>query len=149
MIEDAYKGIIPTIGNPLPEFVTPQLILSIMRDIHRATMRVSQISVQNAKSQGIQLSFKNPEFMEVIQNIETLVELEKRDLFSKYRLTYFEDAPSLIVHNAIEKFSKNNADFRRELNNSERRFHSLTQKIMQDQVSKEEETSIINETISI
>ncbi|CAG9332588.1 unnamed protein product [Blepharisma stoltei] len=144
MIDDAFKGIIPIIGNPLPDFVTSEFVLSIMREIYNKTTKTTLTLIKEAKVKGFSVNFSNKSFVEVTQEIEIRTELDKREIFEKYRLFNYEDSPSCIIHNAIKKYSRKSKEFRRELSKIENAYHSVIQQIMHDQVSRDEEMRILN-----
>ncbi|CAG9331065.1 unnamed protein product [Blepharisma stoltei] len=144
IVENAFKGILPVIGSPLPDFMTSDFVLSIMREIYNKNTKATLIMIREAETKGILINFKDQRFIEVTQEIETKIELEKREIFEKYRLMHYEDSPSCIIHNAIKQFSQNSKEFRRELNRIENGYHSTIQQIMQNQLSRDQEFQIMN-----
>lgn len=143
-IEQAYQGVIPTLENSLPSFVNHDFVMSIMEQIYIITLKTAFSKVQDCKSQGIIIDVRDKRFAEVEIDIENTIEVEKQEIFKKFGLLHYEDPPSLIVHKAIEKFSRESKNFSKKLREMEDNYKANVELIMKDSMSLEKFESVLH-----
>jgi hypothetical protein len=142
-IEQAYQGVIPRLENPLPVFVTHDFALRILREIYLVIITTAYKKVQKYKSGGGKIDLRTKAFLELDIEIENKVERKKQDIFKKYGLLYLEDPPSMIVHTASEKFSRESLSFARKVREIEEIYRNNVELIMKDQMSRDKFNNII------
>ena len=132
-LEKAYRGIIPTMEYPLPEFVTPNFVLKVMSEIRLREQRLVYCKIQEAKDPAS----SRPPYHQLTSLIAEQIEFEKQKVFEKYALLHCEDAPSLVIHKAIEKYSRENKEFSAKLAQLETDYAESVKLIMSDSCSPE------------
>ena len=74
---NAFKGIAPQCEARLPDFLTPDVVIDLMKAMYDATARVTYRKFSELRKQGIQMSPYDPRFMAATQSMESEVEEEK------------------------------------------------------------------------
>ena len=144
-VEQAYQGIIPTLENPLPSIVNHDFVLSIMREIFIISIKTAYSKIQECKAKGIPIDLRDKNYLNAETEIENDIEIEKQDIFKKFGLLYYEDSPSLIVYKAIERFSKESLIFSRKIKKIEEEHRDNIERIMKDQMSRNQFENIIKD----
>jgi len=136
-MDNAYKGVAPQISSTLPDYITPDLVIKILKEMYDATLYTTYKKVAELKAMGIQPSPYSESFMKATQQMEADGEAAKYKIFEKYGLTKHEEPAGILLHNAIQKF-KNDGGFMQKMVVVEQEFSQNMQKIMQDSLPEDE-----------
>lgn len=136
-MDNAYKGVAPQISSALPDYITPDLVIKILKEMYDATLYTTYKKVAELKAMGIQPSPYSESFMKATQQMEADGEAAKYKIFEKYGLTKHEEPAGILLHNAIQKF-KNDGGFMQKMVVVEQEFSQNMQKIMQDSLPEDE-----------
>lgn len=84
-----------------------------MKEIYSVTLKITYNKVEESKKDKLVFDMRSQEFICTKIEIENAIEAEKQEIFKKFKLLHYEDSPSLIIHRAIEKFSRDSPTFAR------------------------------------
>jgi hypothetical protein len=76
-IENAYKGIPPRVGSSLPDFMTPEYTLRVLKAMYQATKIVAYHKIEDLRKQGIAPSPYDARFIKATEEMETESEAAK------------------------------------------------------------------------
>ena len=116
-----------------------------MKEIYFSTLKIAYSKIEECKSRGILVDIRSKEFIDIEIEIENCVEIQKLEIFKKFCLLHYEDSPSLIVHKAIEKFSRESSEFDKKLKDIEEEYRVNVELIMNDRMTQENFQKIIQQ----
>jgi len=111
--DSAFEGILPDPTTTIPEFLTQERVLEIRAKLMKDTLLNAQKLVQGLTSQGLSLSANKQIYLYGLQEIK-LNNTERKVLINE-GLDGFEDAPEKIFDFALEKYEKENAEFKHKI----------------------------------
>lgn len=120
----------------LPGFLSPKLVLAVLREINKQSLRVAYEAVQDAKESGVELSYRNPEYSSLEMEISDSIDLEKQRVYGEFGLDQCEDSASCLLYSAIELY-RADREFEWELNRIDEEFQRVLGLIMRDSLSEE------------
>ena len=106
-MDNAYKGISPQSDSALPDFLTPDLVVEMMRAMYESTARVTQKKLKELHRQGVAINPYDPKFISATQSMEAEVEEAKEGVFERFGLTSLDDPPALVLNLAVQRYSRN------------------------------------------
>jgi len=106
-MDNAYKGISPQSDSALPDFLTPELVVDMMRAMYESTARVTQKKLKELRKQGVAINPYDPKFISATQSMEADVEEAKEAVFERFGLTTLDDPPALVLNLAVQRYSRN------------------------------------------
>lgn len=106
-MDNAYKGIAPRSDSSLPEFLTQEMVVEVMRAMYESTAKVTQRKLRELQRQGVSINPYDQRFMSATQNMESEVEEAKERVFERFGMTGLDDPPTLILNLAVQKYSSN------------------------------------------
>jgi len=106
--EKAFTGVAPELRTELPDFLTPEVTLNILKKIMKESVFKIQEFMQDLKEKGVSLSFNNSQVLLGIQNLR-LDDLRK-EILVKEGLDKFKAHPLKIFQYAIQKYSTEDID---------------------------------------
>ena len=143
-LEFAYKGVLPTDNTPIPDFLTPELTLTILLDIYDNGKYITYKQLSRIKASGIALNVQNEEFIKAVKEMETESENQKTLLFEKYGLTNYGENPAMLLRRAQQKFSAIDPGFREKMVILEEEYSTTMRMIMEDTIPTDEIQRLTN-----
>lgn len=137
-LELAYRGILPTDNNPVPEFLTPDLTLRVLFDMYDSGKYITYKQLAQIKARGIVPNPNNEEFIKAVQEMEIEAEEEKNILFEKHGLTGHDDAPAVLLRRAQSKFAATEPGFKQKMSMLEEEYSYTMGLIMEDKLPQQE-----------
>ena len=104
----AFMGAAPDLKTEIPEFLTPELTLTILQKIMRESVFRIQEFLQSLKEKGISIACNDSQVLMGIQNLK-LDDLRK-EILVKEGLDKFKSHPLKIFQYAIQKYSAQDVD---------------------------------------
>lgn len=132
-MENAYKGLAPTSEANLPDFLTPDKVLDILKDLYNASTKVTFHRLEDLKRKGIRPNPYDSQFVAATQMMESEVEEAKEEIYRRHGLDELEDPASLVFNKAVQTYS-HNPQFMREMMRLEANYKSKMQGIMMGSV---------------
>lgn len=132
-MENAYKGMAPTSEANLPEFLTADKVLDVLKDLYNASAKVTFHKLEDLRRKGIRPNPYDSQFVAATQMMEAEVEEAKEDIYLRHGLGDLEDPASLVFNKAVQTYS-HNPQFMREMLRLENNYKSKMQGIMMGSV---------------
>lgn len=149
-MENAYRGIAPTAEAQLPDFLTSEKVLDVLKDLYNASTKVTFHRLEDLRRKGIRPNPYDSQFVAATQMMEAEVEEAKEEIYMKHGLGDLEDPASLVFNKAVQTYS-HNPHFMREMMRLENNYKSKMQGIMMGSVevmgesAAEEEEKVIEQ----
>ena len=137
-LELAYKGVLPTDNNPVPDFLTPELTLKILFDMYDSGKYITYSQLAQIKARGIVPNPNNEEFIKAIHEMELESEQEKNLLFERHGLAGHDDAPAVLLRRAQQKYSNTEPGFKQKMSMLEEEYSYTMGLIMEDKLPAQE-----------
>lgn len=106
-MDNAYRGITPQSDSGLPDFLTPEMVVELMRAMYESTAKVTQKKMKELHRQGVAINPYDPKFIAATQSMEAEVEEAKELVFERFGLTALDDPPALVLNQAVQRYSRN------------------------------------------
>lgn len=106
-MDNAYKGITPQADSGLPDFLTPDMVVELMRAMYESTAKVTQKKMRELHRQGVAINPYDPKFIAATQSMEAEVEEAKEVVFERFGMTTLDDPPALVLNQAVQRYSRN------------------------------------------
>lgn len=98
-------------NSKIPEFMTPERTLTILDTMYKACRRVAFQKMEGLREQGIRITPYDPAVIKATQEMETEAEAAKTRVYAKFGIDNLEESPSLLLHNAVQKYSEQDPEF--------------------------------------
>lgn len=131
-LDDAYRGKAPQTYGQLPSFVTADFTLEVIDKIRQVMKEVAVRKLDTLRAEGVRPSPYDARFMRATKEMEAECEETKLSVYADFGLTRCEDTPTVILHNAIVKFSHEDPSFPGKLHTIEKEYQDYMQRLMQD-----------------
>jgi hypothetical protein len=92
----------------IPSFMTPELTLQILDTMYRACRKVAFQKMEGLRALGIPITPMEPRVIKATQEMEAEAEQAKQKVYKRFGIDCLEESASLILHNAVQKFSEAN-----------------------------------------
>ena len=79
--------------------------------MYRSCRKVAYMKMEGLRAQGIRITPYDPLVIKATQEMEVEAEKAKQKVYRKFGIDSLEESPSLLLHNAVQKFSESDSDF--------------------------------------
>jgi len=105
MSANAYQGVAPTSEASLPEFLTADKVLDVLKDLY--SVKVTFHKLKDLRRKGIRPNSYDTQFVAAIQMMEAEIGEAKKDIYLRHGLSDFEDPAELVFNKAVQTYSHN------------------------------------------
>lgn len=135
-LDVSVKGVAPTNYALVPEHVTKDLTLAILRKVSEKFEREWLGIVERYLKEGKEACDTNPLFVDEITDVSN--EGAKEPIYKEYGISDFPDYPDMIFHKALDKYTKDgDPEFMKELSEIDVRRNLIFEAVMEGTVSIE------------
>ena len=103
-LNSAYTGNSPVLSSSLPEKVTPEIVLSIIKDLYEATIYMTYKHTYDIINSGQSLSVNSPEYSKISGKMHEETEKLKEKILISYSFNEFPLPGKTILHQALQTF---------------------------------------------
>lgn len=115
IMEDAYKGKAPTINYELPELLTAEKTIDVLRSMYTQVTRLYFAKFQDLKERGISIEGGDPRVQQEMEQLETEAEKVRSDIFASMGMNVGDTPPGLLIQQAVTKYSRESTEFVKQL----------------------------------
>jgi predicted nucleotidyltransferase len=103
-LNSAYLGQVPVLSSSLPEKVTPEIVLKIIKELYEVTIYMTYKHTFKIIRSGKRFSVNSPEYQEISARMHEETEKIKEKILSRYSFNDFPLPAKTILHQALQTF---------------------------------------------
>ena len=147
-MDKAFNGIQPTMQSAIPDFLTPAKCLRILETMYKSCRKVAYRKMEGLRERGIRITPYDQTVIKATQEMEIEAEKAKQKVYKKYGIDELEESPSLLLHNAVQKFSETDSDFVMKVAHIERDYKMKMAMMMEGGLDEKEKQLMLQESDS-